>query len=99
MAFLCQRHDGNLLFPHPRPSPATTVFVFAAATRAAGGDPGKAPVVPTADQGSQRVQCCFARGLMLRAVDIRGWRLPSIAGRPGVDLAGPRGLLIGRFGK
>jgi hypothetical protein len=41
MAFLCQRHDGNLLFPHPRPSPATTVFVFGTAARA--GEGGRWP--------------------------------------------------------
>ena len=41
MAFLCQRHDDNLLFPHPRPSPATTVFVFGTAARA--GEGGRWP--------------------------------------------------------
>ena len=47
MAFLCQRHDGNLLFPHPhphphpRPSPATTVFVLDTAARA--GEGGRWP--------------------------------------------------------
>ena len=41
MAFLCQRHDGNLLFPHPRPSPATTVFVFGDVARA--GEGGRCP--------------------------------------------------------
>jgi hypothetical protein len=41
MAFLCQRHDGNLLFPHPRPSPATTVFVFGTSARA--GEGGRWP--------------------------------------------------------
>ena len=47
MAFLCQRHDGNLLFPHPRPSPATTVFVFGTAARA--GEGGRWPnAVPNA---------------------------------------------------
>jgi len=49
MAFLCQRHDGNLLFPHPRPSPATTVFVFGTAARA--GEGGRWPgAVPQADE-------------------------------------------------
>ena len=43
MAFLCQRPDGNLLFPHPHPhpSPATTVFVFGTAARA--GEGGRWP--------------------------------------------------------
>jgi hypothetical protein len=41
MAFLCQRHDGNLWFPHPHPSPATTVFVFGTAARA--GEGGRWP--------------------------------------------------------
>ena len=41
MAVTCQRHDGNLLFPHPRPSPATTVFVFGTAARA--GEGGRWP--------------------------------------------------------
>ena len=42
MAFLCQRYDGNLLFPHPRPSPATTVFAFGTAARA--GEGGRWPI-------------------------------------------------------
>ena len=37
MAFLCQRHDGNLLFPQPRPSPATGSFVFGDVARAGVG--------------------------------------------------------------
>jgi hypothetical protein len=49
MAFLCQRHDGNLLFPHPRPSPATTVFVLGTAARA--GEGGRwSGAVPNADE-------------------------------------------------
>ena len=49
MAFLCQRHDGNLLFPHPRPSPATTVFVFGTAARA--GEGGRWSIAePNADE-------------------------------------------------
>jgi hypothetical protein len=37
MAVTCQHNDGNLLFPHPRPSPATTVIVFGTAARAGEG--------------------------------------------------------------
>ena len=49
MAFLCQRHDGNLLFPQPRPSPATGSFVFGDVARA--GEGGRWPMaVPNADE-------------------------------------------------
>ena len=49
MAVTCQHNDGNLLFPHPRPSPATTVFVFGTAARA--GEGGRWPMaVPNADE-------------------------------------------------
>ena len=55
MAVLCQRPDGNSMFPHPHPhphphpSPATTVFVFGTAARA--GEGGRWPgAVTNADE-------------------------------------------------
>ena len=41
MAVTCQNNHGNLLFPHPRPSPATTVLVFGDVARA--GEGGRWP--------------------------------------------------------
>ena len=87
MAFLCQRHDGNLLFPHPRPSPATTVFVFGTAARAGEGGrwpnavPNAVPhAVPNADE----------RGRTARGVSSESTTDGSIAprgGKPGERVA------------
>ena len=46
MSFQYQRPGGNLLFPHPRPAPATTVFVLVTAARAGEGGrwPGASPM-------------------------------------------------------
>ncbi len=72
IALLCQRHDGNLLFPHPRPSPATTVFVFVTAARA--GEGGRWPgAVTILEYGASAVFPCG----VIPATDPQG-RAPAL---------------------
>jgi hypothetical protein len=72
MAFLCQRHDGNLWFPHPRPSPATTAFVFGTAARA--GEGGRWPKGGTnLEYGASAVFPCG----VIPAIDPQG-RAPAL---------------------
>ena len=71
MAFLCQRHDGNLLFPHPRPSPATTVFVFGAAAHAGEGGRGRTRYRTPCRTRSQTRTNADERGRAARGVPSR----------------------------
>ena len=72
MAVTCQHNDGNLLFPHPRPSPATTVFVFGTAARA--GEGGRWPKGGTnLEYGASAVFPCG----VIPATDPQG-RVPAL---------------------
>jgi hypothetical protein len=72
MAFLCQRPDDNLLFPHPRPSPATTMFALDTAARA--GEGGRWPKGGTIlEYGASAVFPCG----VIPAIDPQG-RAPAL---------------------
>ena len=77
MAFLGQRPDGNLLFPHPRPSPATTVLVFGDVARAGEGDAGRTNL----EYGASAVFPCG----VIPATDRQG-RAPAFGSLPSYAL-------------
>jgi hypothetical protein len=91
MAVTCQHNDGNLLFPHPRPSPATTVFVFGTAARA--GEGGRWPTaVPNAVPHAvpNAVPNADERGRTTRGVPSRDRASPKRACRARSDSPGRR---------
>jgi len=105
MAVTCQHNDGNLLFPHPRPSPATTVIVFGTAARAGEGGrwptavPNAVPTavpnavphaVPNADELGRTRTNSDERGRTTRNVPSRDRASPKRACRARSDSPGRR---------